>query len=111
MSAEQNKALVRHLLEEVWRGNLDILNQHPGMHDSILFLKQLAESVDFSKREMVQQLTDGDWVVTRFVSAGTNIKDFMGMPVGMYVQMEMILMHQIQNGMIVKQHAHGGRIE
>ena len=110
MSVEQNKILVHHVLEEVWGGNLDILNDHPGMHESIPFIKQLSESVDFSRREIVQQLTDGDWVVTRIEMDATNVKAFMGMPAGAHAQVETIMMHRIENGIIVEQHSQGGRI-
>ena len=110
MSTEQNKALVRHVLEETWRGNLDILNDHPGMHETIPFITALTASVKFSRQEIVQQLTDGDWVITRFVSQGKVLKDFMGVPAGTENQVETIMMHLIQNGTIVEQHAQGGPI-
>ncbi len=110
MSTEQNKALVRHVLAEVWRDNFAILDDHPGMHESIAYLKQLAEAVDFSQRDIVQQVADGEWVVTRLVGVGTNAKDFMGMPAGTQAQMETIIMQRIENGKIVEQYGQSGRI-
>jgi len=108
MSVEQNKAVVRHMLEELWGGNLGILNDHPGLHESIPFITELMNSVDFSRQEIVQQLADGDWVVTRFLSTGVNNRDFMGRPAGTEGHIETIMMHRIQSGLIVEQRAQGG---
>lgn len=80
MSAEQNKAVVRHMLEDLWSGNLGVLNDHPGLHESIPVITELMNSVDFSSREIVQQLANGDWVVTRLLSTGVHKRDFMGAP-------------------------------
>ncbi len=108
MSAEQNKAIVRYVLETTWSGNLDVLNEHPGMHDSIPYLTELHHSVDFISREIVQQLADGDWVVTRFLSSGVNNRPFMGMPAGTKSHMETITMGRLQDGVIVEWHGHTG---
>ena len=110
MSMEQNKALVRHVLEEIWHGKLDILNDHPGMHESIPFLTTLFSSVKFSRHEIMQQIAERDWVITRFEADGTTIKDFMGTPAGTSSQVETLMIHRIQDGIIVEQHAQGGRI-
>lgn len=110
MSAEQNKALVRQVLQEAWHGNLDILKDHPGMYEIIPFITQMRDSVEFSRQEIVHQLADGDWVITRFVSSVTHVKDFMGMPDGAQAEVETIMMHCVQNGKIVEQHSQGGRI-
>jgi predicted ester cyclase len=110
MSAEQNKTVVRHMMEELWHGNLDVLNEHPGMHETIPFITKLFDSVDFSRHEVVQQLSDGDWVVTRFLSTGTHTKEFLGTPAGAHVHLETIMMHRVQNGKIVEQHTQGGQL-
>ncbi len=34
-SVETLKSLVRHVFEEVARGNLEILQEHPGLHETI----------------------------------------------------------------------------
>lgn len=111
MLAEQNKAIVRHILEEIWHGNLGILNEHPGMHASIPFLTTMRDSVDFSSQEIVQQLADGNWVVTRFLSSGIHKKDFMGTPAGKEVHIETIMIHHIQDGQMVEQRSQGGPYE
>ncbi len=108
MSAEQNKAIVRHMLHDLWGGNLEILNDHPGLHESIPFITELMASVDFSSQEIVQQLADGEWVVTRFLSTGVNNRDFMGRPAGTEGHVETIMLHRIEDGLIVEQRAQGG---
>ncbi len=110
MSAEHNKAVVRHMLEDLWQGNLAVLNEHPGMHETIPFITQMFDSVVFSRQEIVQQLADGDWVITRFLSTGTNTKNFMGMPAGTHARTEVIMMHRVQNDKIVEQHTQGGQV-
>lgn len=111
MSTAQNKALVRHVIEEQWRGNFNALREHPGLHESIPFLTQLHESIDFSSREIMEQVAEGEWVVTRMLHVGTAVKDFMGQRAGVSAKMEIIVMHEIQDGKIVASHGQGGQVE
>jgi predicted ester cyclase len=110
MSAEQNKAIVRQMLEEVHNGNLDVMNDHPGLRPFIPHVKGLVDSVDFADQDIVQQLTDGDSVVTRYLRNVTFKKDFMGTPAGSKAHIETIMIHKIQNGKIVEQYTQFGRI-
>ena len=110
MSNAQNKALVRHVLEEEWRGNFNLLREHPGLHEAIPFLSELHAAVDFSSREIMEQLAEGDWVVTRLLNTGTTAKDFMGTPAGIPMKMEVILMQKVQDGKIVESHGQGGQV-
>jgi len=48
-------------------------------------------------------------VITRYLRHCTFKKDFMGTPAGTQSEIETIMMHEIQNGKIVKQYTQFGR--
>ena len=95
MSLEQNKALMRHWLEEFSQGNLAIIDQlfasthlahAPGVPDngSLSGFKQLMgmmrEAFPDAKASIEDQVAEGDKVVTRFVVRGTHQGCFMAVP-------------------------------
>ena len=105
-SAETLKSLVRHVVEEVTRGNLDILQEHPGTHETIPFQRALNEA--FSERTVTfaLQFTDGEWVASRTIFSQTHTGMFMGIPpTQRRVEHEVLLLHRIVDGKIGEQHA------
>ncbi len=110
MSTEENKALVRHILEEIGRGNLAIMNDHPGMREALPHIKLMREARPDTKADIAQQLADGDWVVTRLLLSGVLAKEFMGTPAGTHYASETILLHKVVNGKVVEQHSQAGRV-
>lgn len=109
--SEQNKALVREILNEIDNGNLAVLEDHPGMHETIPFLTALQQAAELHSREIQEQLADGDWVITRSISEITLKVDAMGTPAGTDMVVETIAMYKVVDGIIVKQHAQGNRID
>jgi predicted ester cyclase len=118
-SAEENKALVRHLFEEVYnRGKLDVADEVlapdfawklPGKDAGIEVYKQwiasqLAASSDlhFSIEE---QVAEGAKVVTRLIGSGTHDqKGFEGFaPSGVRITIEAIIIHRVIEGKIVEE--------
>jgi predicted ester cyclase len=118
-SAEENKALVRHLFEEVYnRGNLDVADELlapdfawklPGKDAGIEVYKQwiasqLAASSDlhFSIEE---QVAEGAKVVTRLIGSGIHDqKGFEGFaPSGVRITIEAIIIHRVVEGKIVQE--------
>src|SRR5918994_5510611 len=118
-SAEENKALVRHLFEEVYnRGNLDVADEVlapdfawklPSEDAGIEVYKQwiasqLAASSDlhFSIEE---QVAEGAKVVTRLIGSGTHDqKAFEGFaPSGVRITIEAIIIHRVIEGKIVEE--------
>jgi predicted ester cyclase len=118
-SAEENKALVRHLFEEVYnRGKLDVADEVlapdfawklPGKDAGIEVYKQwiasqLAASSDlhFSIEE---QVAEGEKVVTRLIGSGTHDqKGFEGFaPSGVRITIEAIIIHRVIEGKIVEE--------
>jgi predicted ester cyclase len=110
MSPNEMKQFVVDFFNEVWSGNLALLEEHPGMHETIPFLSALLDAVEVLDNEVAQQLVDGPWVVTRAVNTIYYKKEFMGVPAGQQQRVETIMMHKIENGVIVKQHGQGGPV-
>src|SRR5919112_1784593 len=118
-SAEENKALVRHLFEEVYnRGNLDVADEVlapdfawklPSEDAGIEVYKQwiasqLAASSDlhFSIEE---QVAGGEKVVTRLIGSVTHDQKEFGefAPSGVRITIEAIIIHRMFEGKIVEE--------
>src|ERR687894_425503 len=118
-AAEENKALVRHLFEEVYnRGNLDVADEVlapdfawklPSEDAGIEVYKQwiasqLAASSDlhFSIEE---QVAEGEKVVTRLIGSGTHDQKEFGefAPSGVRITIEAIIIHRMFEGKIVEE--------
>src|SRR5215218_2929348 len=118
-SAEENKALVRHLFEEVYnRGKLDVADEVlapdfawklPGKVADIEDYKQwiasqLAASSDlhFSIEE---QVAEGEKLVTRLIGSGTHDQKEFGefAPSGVRITIEAIIIHRMVEGKIVEE--------
>jgi predicted ester cyclase len=119
MSAEKNKAIVRRLMEELAKGNVDVIDEllSPDFVDRSLVPGQGPTREDFKRtnREIldalstisftiVEQIAEGDTVVTkyrhRFVSRG----EFAGIPpTGEEETVEGIEIHRISGGKITEE--------
>ena len=112
MSAEQNKAVVCHVLNELWKENFGIADKHPGIQEVVPFIQHIHQAMSDSQHEIVQQFADGEWVATRQITEATHTGNFMGMPpTGERIRSETLMFHRVVNGFIVKQHSQGGRID
>jgi predicted ester cyclase len=115
--SEENKALVRRLIEEVERGNLDVIDEvlAPDFVDHDLLPDQepdregykrgIAEdSAAFSNFNITidDQIAEGDKVVTRFTWRGTHDRGkFMDVtPTGKKVEATAIFIHRISGGKV-----------
>lgn len=109
--SEQNKALVREVLDRAWSGDLSVLEEHPGMHEIIPFMTAASQMAEVHSRTIHEQLADGEWVITRSITESTINQDVMGVAAGTRITTEAISMHRVVDGVIVKQHTQGGRID
>src|SRR5215216_3172178 len=121
MSAEENKVVVRRLIEEVYnRGNLDIADEllapdyvdhtwppgkyagREGLKRSVA--KQRASSSDLHI-SIKEQIAEGDKVVTWVIGSGTHDREsFMGLtPTGARMTMKHIFISRVVEGEIVEQ--------
>jgi predicted ester cyclase len=119
-TADANKALVRSLLERADRSDISVIDdvvdtgyvdhnpppfQGPGhgadgARDA--FGAAMKIFSDFS-HEVVQQFTDGDYVISRVTAHGRHSGEFMGIPAtNKPVSMEGIAIHRVVDGRIVE---------
>ena len=119
MSAEQNKALVRHFLEELAKGNFDVMDEllAPDFVDRSLlpgqgptredFKRSVAEIFDaFSIKNFAieAQIAEGDTVVTKYIERSVIRGEFAGLPpTGTEEMFEGIYIHRVSDGKIVEE--------
>src|SRR5215217_1217370 len=95
MSVEENKALVRRFLEELVRGNLDVIDEllSPDFVDRSLMPGQGSTREDFkrsvaeileafyhSSYTIEEQIAEGDTVVTKYRESGFQRREIAGIP-------------------------------
>jgi predicted ester cyclase len=94
------------VIEETARGNLDILQEHPGMHETIPMQRAINEGFSERKVTFLLQFTDGEWVASRIMESHKHTGTFMGIPpTHKQIEMEILMFHRIVAGKIVQQHA------
>jgi serine phosphatase RsbU (regulator of sigma subunit)/predicted ester cyclase len=116
---ENNKALVRRFLEELAKGNLDVIDelvapdfvdrsllpgQGPTLED---FRRSVAEILDaFSTTSFTieEQIAEGDTVVTKYTERSVIRGEFVGLPpTGTEEMFEGIYIHRISDGKIIEE--------
>jgi serine phosphatase RsbU (regulator of sigma subunit) len=118
-AAEKNKALVRHFLEEVSKGNTSVIDEllSPDFVDRSLlpgqgptredFKRSVAEILDaFSTISFTieEQIAEGDTVVTKYTERSVIRGEFFGLPpTGTEETFEGIYIHRISDGKIVEE--------
>ena len=124
MSAEQNKAIVRRFIEELWNNrNLDLADEIFAADCITHQLRSGAELVAAPRSPEVimkhvtewlagfsdlrftieQMITEADQVVARMVMQGTHTGVWLGVaPTGKQVNIRMITIHRIANGKIAE---------
>ena len=120
MSAEQNKALVCHIIEEVYnQGNMAVIDEHfspdyvhhtlpPGMPQDREGCRQMVKMLHTAfpdyRITIEDVVAEGDKVVLRFHWSGTHKGEFMGIaPTGKKVTVTAMSMHRIEGGKEVEQ--------
>ncbi len=119
MSAEENKALVRRFLEELIKGNLDVVDellspdfvdrslmpgQGPTREDFKRSVEKLLDAFTTTSYIIEEQVAEGDTVVTKYRETGISRGEIGGLPptgtesthVGIYI-------HRISGGKIVEE--------
>ena len=124
--SEANKAIVRALLEGADRNDISVLEETLAPDHKDHNPPPFATSGDgleaardtfttagkiFSdwSHEVVQQFSDGDYVITRVIARGKHTGEFLGIPASNNdVQMEGIAIHRVVDGKIVE---HWGQVD
>ena len=107
MSTEENKAIVRRVLELFDQGDLDAaVADHPGLGETRQRQPLVRAAFPDLRTTIEHQIAEGDTVATRATLSGTHLGAFMGVaPTGKQMTWSMLLMDQIVDGRIVLHHA------
>jgi predicted ester cyclase len=106
VSAEENKAMVRRLLEAINTGNMDVVDE--------LFSPEVAGQAKQNytafrsafpdwREEIVDVIAEEDKVVGRFKCSGTNRGEMMGIaPTGRHMEVDEVYFLRVENGKFVE---------
>jgi steroid delta-isomerase-like uncharacterized protein len=120
MSSEQNKAIVRRLFEEPWKGNLSVVDELTASdyigHDPALpeplrgpegvkeFVSTYLVAFPDARIQVEQQLAEGDLVATRWSARGTHEGELMDIePTGKEVTVTGLTISRLEGGKIVEE--------
>ena len=117
--AEQNKAIVLRFLEELVKGNLDVIDEllSPDFVDRALMPGQGSTREDFKRLvaeileafsttsyTIEEQVAEGDTVVTKYTQSHVSLGEFAGLPpTGKEETSEGIYIHRISGGKITEE--------
>jgi predicted ester cyclase len=103
--SEENKALVRRLMEAINTGNMDVVDE--------LFAPEVAEHAKRAfaafrlafpdwREEIVELVAEGNTVVGRFRCSGTHQGEFMGVPpTGRRMEVDEVYFLRVEGGKFV----------
>jgi predicted ester cyclase len=106
VSAEENKAMVRRLLEAINTGNMDVVDE--------LFSPEVAGQAKQNytafrsafpdwREEIVDVIAEEDKVVGRFKCSGTHRGEMMGIaPTGRHMEVDEVYFLRVENGKFVE---------
>ena len=123
MTPEENKALARRAIDEVWsKGNLEVAadvygpnfvshqHSHPHLRDVrgvpalVEFVREFRQAFPDFHDTIDDQVAEGDKVVTRFTSTGTHRRALMGLqPTNKRANWMGIVIDRIEEGKIAEQ--------
>jgi steroid delta-isomerase-like uncharacterized protein len=119
MSSEQNKLIVRRLLEEPWKGDLGVVDElidpnyvgyDPSIPEPLRGPDGFKENVStyraaYSDARIIveDQIAEGDKVATRWTARGKHDGDLMGVaPTGKQVTVSGLTFSRLANGKVVE---------
>jgi predicted ester cyclase len=122
MSVEENKAMVRRVIEEAWnKGNMAVIDEHlspdyvhhnlpPGMPHDREGYKQMVRKhhAAFSGFHLMieDEVAEGDKVALRFKWSGMHTGEYLGIaPTGKQIAVTALCMHRIEGDKEVEQWA------
>jgi serine phosphatase RsbU (regulator of sigma subunit)/predicted ester cyclase len=119
VSAEENKGLVRRFLEELAKGNLDVIDelvapdfvdrsllpgQGPTLEDLRRSVTEILDAFSTTSFTIEEQIAEGDTVVTKYTERSVIRGEFAGLPpTGTEEMFEGIYIHRISDGKIIEE--------
>jgi predicted ester cyclase len=121
MSSEQNKAIVRRLLEEPWKGDLRVVDElvdreyvgyDPSIPEPLRGPDGFKENIStyraaYSDARITvdDQIAEGDKVATRWTGRGLHDGDLMGVaPTGKQVKVSGLTLSRLENGKVIEEY-------
>jgi predicted ester cyclase len=121
MSVEQNKAIVRRLLEEPWKGDLRVVDElidrkyvgyDPALPEPLLGPDGFKENIatyraaySDARITVDEQIAEGDKVATRWTGRGRHDGDLMGVtPTGKQVKVSGLTLSRLANGKVIEEY-------
>jgi predicted ester cyclase len=121
MSSEQNKAIVRRLIEEPWKGDLSVADElidpnyvgyDPSIPEPLRGPDGFKENVStyrsaYSDARITvdDQIAEGDKVATRWTGRGTHDGDLMDIaPTGKQVKVSGLTISRLANGKVIEEY-------
>ncbi len=106
MTIQENKELIRRVIEEIWNGHdLEKARAYLGgdqIDESIEHVRQFLTAFPDAQVTIEDLIADGDKVVARLLISGTNTGPFAGQPPsGKQVQFRSFRIYQIAGGKII----------
>jgi predicted ester cyclase len=106
MSMEENKAIVRGVLEALDRHDFDALKEHPGLYQTVVRQPMIRAAFPDLQTTIEHQVAEGDTIATGATLRGTHRGSFMGVaPTNQQLTWSVLLMDQIVDGKIVLHYA------
>lgn len=114
---EENKAIARRFLDELWnRSNFGLVDQllasdYDGHSSTVIrgpegameFVPRLRNAFPDFQFSILDQIAEGDKVATRWIIRGTHKGEFQGMPPsGKQIEMTGITIFRIANGKLIE---------
>jgi predicted ester cyclase len=121
MSSEQNKAIVRRLIEEPWKGDLSVVDElldrsyvgyDPSVPEPLRGPDGFKENISTyraaysdARITVVDQIAEGDMVATRWTGRGTHDGDLMDIaPTGKQVEVSGLTLSRLENGRVIEEY-------
>ena len=121
MSSEQNKAIVRRLFEEPWKGNLKVVDElidrkyvgyDPSNPEPLRgpdgfkeFVSAYREAYPDVRITVNDQIAEGDKVATRWTGRGKHDGELMGIsPTGKQVTVSGLTFSRLENGTVIEEY-------
>jgi predicted ester cyclase len=117
MSLEANKALVRHYIEEIYRGNLDVIDE--AISEEYVATAGPLSPAQYKANNAAQRrafpdiqlhiheiIAEGDWVAVHATVAGTHLGEWRGIPpTGKRATWTGTAFRRVQDGKVVQGYA------
>jgi predicted ester cyclase len=106
--AESNAEIAHALIKDLWSGNLEAANQHPGYWPGLHTFDYVRSAFPDLDATIKQQVVEGDSVVTHVELTGTHSGPFLGAePTGQQGNWSVVYLDRFQDGKVVEHTADG----